>query len=143
MLIEAQRRLSSTSRILALVTIVAVGCADGAPSVAPVQGKVTFNGQPLTTGRVMTMPAAGRGAGGEIKRDGTFELTTPDYGDGAIPGAHKVAVRAFDESGATDPEFASGKSLIPARYANPMTSGLMIEVTADGENAPTLELTSP
>ena len=143
MAIRFRPHLDFTSRLLVFIILAAVGCGDGAPSVTPVRGKVTFNGQPLTTGRVMTMPTAGRGAGGEIKPDGTFELTTPDYGEGAIPGAHKVAVRAFDDSGVTDPELVSGKSLIPARYANPMTSELTIEVSADGENAPTLELTSP
>lgn len=140
---NANRRLNATSRCFALIIVGAIGCTDKTPGVAPVHGKVTVNGQPLSTGRVMTMPAAGRGAGGEIKPDGTFELTTPDYGAGALPGTHKVAVRAYDDAGVADPETTSGKSLVPARYANPMTSGLTIEVKADGENAPTLELTSP
>lgn len=143
MFINARQSLQKTSYWAALMVLSTLGCGDSAPSVAPVRGKVTLNGQPLSTGMVMTMPSAGRGAGGEIGPDGTFELTTPEYGDGAQPGMHKVAVRAYDNSGVTDPELASGKSLVPSRYANPMTSGLTIEVKSDGENAPTLELTSP
>lgn len=126
-----------------LIALIAIGCSGATPAVAPVRGKVLLNGQPLTTGRVMTMPAAGRGAGGQIGPDGTFELTTPEFGVGAQPGLHKVAVRAYDESSVADPETTSGKSLAPTRYANPMTSGLTIDVQANGENTPTLELKAP
>lgn len=124
-----------------MFTMSALGCGDSTPKVVPVRGKVTLNGQPLSTGRVMTLPTMGRGAGGEINADGTFELTTPDFGKGAAPGVHKVAVQAYDNAGVANLETAAGKSLVPERYGNPATSGLMINVTADGENAPTLDLT--
>jgi hypothetical protein len=142
-MITINNRLNLSFAALATLAFGAVGCGSAAPNVVPVHGKVTLNGQPLTTGRVMTMPVAGRGAGGEIQQDGAFELTTPEFGAGATPGVHKVAVRAYDNAGVTDLETGSGKSLVPERYGNPETSGLTIDVTANGENAPTLELTGP
>ena len=41
------------------------------------------------------------------------------------------------------PEGGFGKSLIPARYSNPESSGLSVEVESGKTNTPTLELTSP
>jgi hypothetical protein len=117
------------------------GCGGKTPSIVPVRGKVLLNGQPLTTGRVLTQPSAGRGANGIIKSDGTFELSTLGDRDGASPGTHKVAVVAYQSVGA-GPEAGPGNLLVPERYTNPESSGLTIEVTADGENAPVLELTS-
>ena len=110
--------------------------------MAPVEGKVLLNGQPMTAGRVMTTPPSGRGANGIIQVDGTFELKTHNVGDGALVGTHTVAVVAY-EGKATGPEAGPGKLLVPQRYINDMTSGLTIEVKADEENAPVLELASP
>jgi hypothetical protein len=87
------------------------------------------------------MPAAGRGANGAIQSDGTFELITGNVG-GASIGTHKVAVAAYEAGARQGPESGPGKLLIPQRYASPETSELTIEVKADGENSPILELRS-
>ena len=118
------------------------GCNDNSPSVVPVRGKVLLDGEPLTSGSVLTTPAAGRGARGAIESDGTFELSTYGNGDGALPGTHMAAVVARAPSAGNGPEAPPGKLLTPKKYADALTSNLTIEVTADGDNAPVLELHS-
>ena len=119
-----------------------LGCRPKTPNVVPVTGKVLLDGKPLATGSVLTQPGAGRGSKGFIQ-DGAFELSTFAKGDGAVLGTHKVGVVAYESHGTGGPEATMGKLLVPERYINPETSGLTIEVTADGPNEPVLELTSP
>jgi hypothetical protein len=125
---------------LAILTLCA-GCGQSGPATAPVKGKVTLDGQPLTTGRVITLPEADRGANGLIAPDGTFELSTFSDRDGATLGKHKVGVVAF-EATAGGPESPTGRSLVPERYNNPETSNLTIDVKVGGDNFAELSLTS-
>ncbi len=127
----------------ALVVAICIGCSRDTHHMAPVSGRVTLNGKPLTTGVVATLPNSGRGAKGVINSDGTFTLGTYSTNDGALVGAHKVGVASFDETKGRGPESPNGKLLIPDRYLNPQSSGLTIEVKADGNNTPELKLTSP
>lgn len=108
-----------------------VGCSRG-PEIAPVKGKVLYNGQPLKFGGVMFQPEAGQPARGEIQPDGTFTLTTNRFGDGATVGRNRVRVacneaqdRSTDEG---DGERPLGKLLIPRRYTDIDTSGIVVEV---------------
>jgi predicted RecA/RadA family phage recombinase len=110
--------------------------------MAPVKGKVTLDGQPLTKGNVSTVPDAGRGSHGDIQTDGVFELHTFSKNDGALVGKHKVAVAAYDATAGKSPESEHGKLLVPKRYTNYETSGLSIDVKTDEPNTPTIELTS-
>ena len=68
---------------------------------APVSGKVTCNGQPITEGYVLFTPIldasadpkkSGKSAYGTIQPDGTYTLTTYEEGDGALLGRHEVRV---------------------------------------------------
>lgn len=133
-------RQSSSLAALALAGLAPLGCSDG-PTFAEVQGKVLLDGKPMTKGYVITQPAAGRGANGEIKSDGTFELSSGRL-PGALIGAHAVAVIAYEKGGAEGAEADMGKLLIPRRYTSPESSQLTIDVTEDGENAPVLELSA-
>jgi hypothetical protein len=121
----------------------ASGCSKKGPAIAHVKGRVLLNGQPLTTGSVITIPTAGRGAKSFIQTDGAFELGTFAASDGAIVGEHKVGVVAYDRPANAGPESNNGKLLVPQRYVNPESSGLKIDVKANEPNIPTLELTSP
>jgi len=118
-----------------------VGCQRKQSATAPVHGKVLLNGQPLATGAVITSSTSGRGAQGVIK-NGEFTLGTFTADDGALVGTHQVAVTANEVRPGSGPESSPGKSLIPARYNNPATSELIIEVK-QGDNNPELSLTSP
>ena len=126
--------LHPLSSILAVcVCLLVAGCGpDGA--LAPVQGKVFYQGKPLPRGTIVFTPDANRGCTGplasaEIQPDGSFALHT-DKAEGAIPGWHRVTVLAVEPP----PKDGSGfrfvvpRSLLPEKYRDPIQSGLACEV---------------
>lgn len=133
-------------RLLALALCVAgfTGCGSGKPAVAPVSGKVMYQGKPLKFGQVFFHPEAGTQGRGTIQPDGTFTITTYQDQDGAQIAKHKVRITSFevqDPNG--DPKrFAggNGKSLIPEKYTSLVTTDLTnVEVNA-GPNTFEFEL---
>lgn len=136
---------------LALPAVLCAGCSDR-PKLAPVKGTVTIDGKPLPYGTV-TFEAKGlRSATGKIVNGEITNVTTYDAGDGAPVGSHRIAVTANAEPGpavvanpgdktAPKADYMSGKSLIPAAYNDPNTSGLTTEIVA-GDNTVELKLTS-
>jgi hypothetical protein len=137
---------------VALFCVLLAGCSDR-PKLAKVKGTVTLDGKPLPSGTVTfeakgTRPATGKIVNGEI-----VEVTTFDTGDGAPVGSHRVAVTANAEANSAvvanpgesskgpKSEYMVGKSLIPAAYNDPNTSGLTAEIKS-GENTVELKLLS-
>lgn len=122
---------------MALVLFLMAGCSSSNnPKTYPVTGKVTYRGQPVTSGMIMLTPVdGGHAATGSLERDGSFRLTTFEKDDGAVPGSYQVAIQAFPAEGAGLPgaEFAGKPPPIPPKYASAMSSGLTAEITA-GEN---------
>ena len=126
--------------ILSLGMALAVGCGSPGPKTAPVVGKVTVAGKPVTTGTVMFWPTGGGPpATGQIGPDGSYRLTTQPNSDGAVPGAHQVTIKAvqgeagpksFDEERAGKLGAASAQVqwLVPRRYEDRQTSPLTAEV---------------
>src|SRR4029079_2260524 len=73
----------------------AAGCGSKYPPTAPVKGKITINGIPVTTGLINFYPTTGeRPALGHIGPDGCYSLTTFERGDGALLGRHKVSIKS-------------------------------------------------
>lgn len=73
-----------------------LGC-DSGPPTAPVHGKVTYKGKPVSTGTVTFYPTTGgRPAVGSINEDGTYELARKARGDGVILGDYKVTIEAVE-----------------------------------------------
>lgn len=141
-LLRFSRKARWVRSLLILITAVFIGCGPKGPDLAPVTGRVTLDGQPLTHGHVGTLPVAGRGARGNIQPDGSFELHTYADNDGARVGKHKVGVAVYDASGPRGPESEYGKLLVPRHYTNPESSGLTIDVTPDGLEGVELKLTT-
>ena len=110
------------------------GCGSGKPPVAPVSGKVVYQGKPLKFGQVFFHPEAGTQGRGTIQPDGTFTLTTYQDQDGAQIAMHKVRITSFEvQDPAGDPKrFAggNGKSLIPEKYTSLVTTDISKEVVA-------------
>ncbi len=127
--------------LLALFSVLLAGCGGGGQELAPVSGTVTLDGKPLAGAGVLFTPQeGGRPAGGSTDEEGRFTLTTKTNGDGAMLGTNRVAVSkvAFAQTpssnGSPNPSAAlRPQSLIPARYGDVKTSGLVVEVTAGME----------
>jgi len=112
------------------------GCAaGGGEGLAPVSGKVTVDGKPLTTGSVSFRPDASKGntsqhhPNGTIDAEGNYELFVPPARKGAPPGWYTVVVTALDDPWPGKPL----KSFIDMKYSEEKTSPLKIEVVAKPE----------
>ncbi len=108
------------------------GCGSSAASTgaptAPVRGKVTYKGQPVTKGRIIFEPdGKGKEATGEIQPDGTFVLTTYKKDDGAVLGNHRVSI-------------STASRTLPLKYGSPNTSKLEVEVVEGKTDDYTLDL---
>lgn len=82
---------------LALAAALLSGCGAKTYQVAPVRGKLTHQGQPVSGGSLVFGPiGTGNGEVGkpgiaEVGPDGSFEVTTYSEGDGAVIGKHTVS----------------------------------------------------
>jgi hypothetical protein len=133
-------------KLLALVFVIA-GMASGCSKksgleTAPVSGKVTYRGKAVPTGTVMFVPGEGPAATGEIGSDGSYKLMTYAAGDGAVIGTHKVTITALQGMGDVLPEQrnATPPPLVPAKYLNGETSGLVAEVKPKTKNEVNFDL---
>jgi len=115
--------LSSRVALAVIVTSLVCGCGGGGESeTAPVRGKVTCEGTPITSGMITFNPIAegekgppGKAASGKINPDGTFELSTYKPGDGAIIGMHNVSYAPLvaGEGDDSDEEDEGGNKAAP------------------------------
>jgi len=142
-----------TAQVLAwpVALLLLAGCGSGRPETVPVSGKITYDGKPVTEGKIVFHPEQGRSASGQIGPDGSYTLTTFDKGDGAVLGKHRVTIKSTRVTGPQQPksfaeEVAQGQQkdakpspggqvqwLVPAKYAAKKTTPLTADVTRDGE----------
>ncbi|MBN9520968.1 hypothetical protein J0H58_21010 [bacterium] len=125
------------------VLVLLAGCSGG-PKLAKVTGTVTLDDKPLPRGTLTFEMPGQRPATATIVDGKITEATTFAPGDGVPVGKHKVAVSATidpgpaisanpgDASRPSGGNYMGGKSLIPARYNNPETSGLTADVGPGG-----------
>jgi hypothetical protein len=117
---------------LILTCLVTVGCGSGSPyDYVKAGGKLTYDdGTPIPLGSVRLQFAAQdapavegahpRPARANLNAQGEFDcVTSYKYGDGLIPGKHKVAIEQ-----AADPK---GKLLVPKEYTSLATTPLVID----------------
>ena len=124
--------MRATPLALMVTALGLVGCGSSTPPVK-VSGRVSWNGQPLTSGLVVFAPDSERGqrgilAMGTVNPDGTYELAT-EAGEGLAPGAYRVTV--------SEP-VQLDRATLPTRFQHPDLSGLRAEVPA-GHPAVTLD----
>jgi hypothetical protein len=135
------RNFARVAALGALSIVTVAGC--GKPSyqldTAPVKGKVTIDGQPLSSGYVTFVVSRGRASSAEIQPDGTFEMSTYEKGDGAQVGTHPVVIAPVPPD-----EYQSGPKPIPVpeRYTRAGTSGFTAEVKPGEDNFIELNLTT-
>lgn len=126
------------------------------PETYSVSGVVTWQGQPLD-GAILNFQRVdgSRGAVGRTNAQGKYRLTTFKSNDGVVPGEYHVVIVKYEIPPATPSqsedetppaaniakiEETEEKNLLPARYANPRTSGLTATVT-EGKNIIDFHLT--
>lgn len=88
-------------------------------------GRVTWNGEPVTVGAVMTEYESDPllGTLGSLDENGNFELLT-NMQPGAAIGQHKLRVASFSNGMPPQP-------LVPAHYTEFATTPIVIEITGD------------
>jgi prepilin-type processing-associated H-X9-DG protein len=136
----------SLALLISACLVVCVGCGPRWPTTAPVGGKVTFAGKPVTEGTIIFWSSTGGTlATGQIGADGSYRLTTHPDLDGAVLGAHRVTIKAVNviklappNKASADRErlgplggFGSTERLewrVPPRYEDRNTSPLTAEV---------------
>ncbi|QDT28572.1 hypothetical protein [Gimesia panareensis] len=146
--------------LLFTVTALLTGCGNGdRVTVYPTKGVVLFEGKPMVGGGAISfVPLSalkGKAAGGTIKEDGTFVMSTYEEGDGSIAGEFRVTVHQITmkepetnpdadgkkEPASTEPTQVVEKSAqIPHIYADPGKSPLTIKIEPDGPNNESLSL---
>jgi hypothetical protein len=154
------------SLVLLVATCTLVGCGGGDTAgqqpVFSVSGTVTMFDAPLADATVAFAPQAGQPTAiGRTDKEGKFELTTYDYGDGAAAGAFNVvlskSVPAKADSSSDDDEHdmdnndddghsaeaaeSGDKSeLIPQQYTSSTDTPFHADVKTDGDNNFTFEV---
>jgi hypothetical protein len=142
MMSEVRRRLALV--VLGLVALL-WGCGKPVdPSLVPVSGTVTVDGQPLANATVTFIPKDGTpGFGGTGKTDGSGQYTltgSRDNAAGIPPGEYRVAVSkrlmpAGSEVPADDntpPMMSPARESLPVGYSNPATTQLTATVKPRG-----------
>ena len=72
-------------------------CNQDKPKLVKVNGKITFNGQPLTAGSINFHPASTNAFTKDnpssiLQEDGSFTMKTFPYGNGVSPGEYKITL---------------------------------------------------
>jgi hypothetical protein len=115
----------------AMLALVVVGCGRAGPPIAPVSGKVTLNGTPVTNASICFASPDGYGASTLLSADGGFQLGS-QYGPGIPHGNYRIAIVPLREDGPMPTPSGTGASKalseIPKKYQNMQTSGLMANV---------------
>lgn len=113
--------------VLGFVMVTSLGCGPSKPKTYPINGTVTFRGQPLPKGVVMMRPQTGPAATAEIGPDGKYSLEI-------VAGTHAVQVVALnlsEEAKEDMAKLAAAQSLIPQKYNRFETSGLTVTIEPD------------
>ena len=152
-----RKRLShrAVAGLLLALLLSAVGCGDSKFKFAPVEGRVTLDGQPVASARVTFMPQTSRTDGeagpystGETDADGRYSLSTTDETsrNGAVVGSHRVIIpprRAHLDPSKLDTEIIDAPETIPTNYTHYRRTPLTMDVPANGTSAADFSLESP
>ncbi|HKB00991.1 MAG TPA: hypothetical protein VKD90_02175 [Gemmataceae bacterium] len=138
------RRPFSRAAPACAVVLLVLGPGCGGGKTYPVDGQVTFDGQPLVarSAVVVLVPDRARGnatadePGGTVDSSGRYSVYTKGR-RGAPPGWYKVVVTAIGDAGPPPKgpltHRPTAKSLVPARYGQAGTTDLEIEVVPSPE----------
>jgi hypothetical protein len=95
---------------IGMLLLLAVGCGQSGPKLAPVEGRVTLDGRPLDTVDVVFQPSdGGRPGTARTDAEGHYELVYKRGSMGARVGEHTVRIGYLSNIVANPPK-------VPARY---------------------------
>jgi len=117
------------------VFLLLAGCGARGPGV-PVNGTVTFNGEPLVQGSVSFLDETGVTAAMGIVEKGRYDMQMSQSFAGVKPGHYDVIVLSWIErpgSERADGSISKGVSRIPMKYTAAQTSGFSVDVGPNGE----------
>lgn len=148
---------STIFTLLTSLSLVAAGCGDGKPKgrlpTYPVSGVVTYKGKAVEGADITFFnETANKSSFGRTDSDGKYKLMTYAPNDGALEGKQIVTISKIEVPAqvptiapiesenyappgvgkSTDPP--KPKALLPEKYANQGSSGLMAVVNKEGEN---------
>jgi hypothetical protein len=106
-----------------------LGCGDSNGGVT-VSGKITYDGNPVTSGLINFQPQGGRPLGGAIRADGTYSAEIPP-GDYAVRIDAPAPLPQGFKEGDPVPDLPP---LVPEKFANYDSSGLTATVKPDARN---------
>ncbi|MCC9604862.1 carboxypeptidase-like regulatory domain-containing protein [Blastopirellula sp. JC732] len=114
-------KISGAAGVLTLSLLLGCGGKSG-PILAPVEGSVTKDGQPISGAQVMFYPDAGRPSVGQTDGDGHYSLRFTADRPGAVLGSHQVTITyggrpepgAISETG--EKRSAGGRGGIPKEF---------------------------
>lgn len=99
--------------MLLMVGILSAGCGGSRDGIVQIQGEVTYDGQPVPTGRIDFIPVGNEGATGSggyaMIKAGAFDTRTD--GKGLAPGNYLARLNGFDGVAGSDGESSYGKLL--------------------------------
>jgi hypothetical protein len=116
-----------------LLALGCVGCGPSGPELAPVSGRITLDGQPLSTADIIFQPDESKSPSyGRTDSDGRYELGYKRGVAGALLGQHTVRISVSHELVRNPPK-------IPARYDRDST---LREEVKPGQNEINFDLTT-
>ena len=130
----------------AIAAIALAGCGEAKPQrtpVFPIKGTISFKGQPMPGALVALHPktpvAGTPSPRANVAKDGAFEVSTYDGGDGAPVGDYTLTVLWYKQV-KNGPDIVSGPNVIPQKYAKAETSDLTISVKEGVNELPPITL---
>jgi hypothetical protein len=134
-----------------LLAVTLSGCGTGGEfGVAPVSGKVTHQGQPVTGGSLVFAPVpssdgsakVGKPAAGEVQSDGSYKLSTYAASDGAVVGKHRVRYSPPQMPLPPGKTLQPGEGLPPSPFDGLVPKETQVDVKK-GNNEIAIELVAP
>lgn len=134
--------------LAAALVMSASGCSNvKLEKAVPVAGVLKYQGKPLEGYRITFQPVDKdrQGANAETEAGGAFKMGTNQPGDGAAAGKHKVGVSFIAQVAEGEPGKEVFKTLtpkvkVPAKFEDPNTSGVEVDIPAAGNTALEIDL---
>jgi len=143
---------------LMVLLLAAAGCGgdqwvEGRPKTVSAKGTLTLNGAPVDGATIVLSPAEaalgqGTSASALTASDGSFSLSAFPPNDGAVPGKYFASVTKKENPPVQAPAAGSHdekappppKDLLPKKFSDAKTSGLVVEIPPDGKTDIKIEL---